>query len=239
MGRFSIPFIVAAFVATAASAASPLPTWNWTGFYVGVNAGGSIGHNPTTEMNDSFGVVLGTPTLSPSGFVGGGQLGYNYQFAPHWVVGFEGDFQGTTQHDSNCVGSGCTVPGDFYFTDEQKLKWFATARGRLGYAEGEWLFFLTGGGAWGQINNDYRVFTPADAAFNANFNLGGWVLGGGVELHLRDAWSAKLEYLYLDLGSFTDSGFDPLSGFDFSMTSHVHNNIIRLGLNYKLYSGAP
>lgn len=226
-------------LAGATHAAPPPPPWNWTGFYVGLNAGGSIGHNPTTEVNETFGIVIGTPTLSPSGFIGGAQLGYNFQFAPHWVIGIEGDFQGTTQHDSNCVGIGCTVAGSFYFTDDQKLKWFATLRGRLAYADGNWLFYVTGGGAWGEIHNDYRTFTPTDASFSADFNVSGWTIGGGAELYLRDGWSAKLEYLYLDLGNFTDGGLDPITGFNFSMTSHVHDQIIRVGLNYKLYSGRP
>lgn len=236
MHRFSIAVVAAIFtVLFAQIAAAQTPAYNWTGFYLGLNAGGSFGNNPTTEVNETLGVILGTPTLSPSGFVGGGQLGYNYQFAPHWVIGIEGDFQGTSQHDSNCTGSGCTVLGNFYFTDDQKLKWFATLRGRLGYAEGDWLFYVTGGGAWGQIHNDYRTFTPADVAFDADFDLSGWTVGGGVELHLRDGWSAKLEYLYLDLGSFTDGGVDPNTGWYYSMTSDVRDHIIRVGLNYKLY----
>ena len=170
-----------------------------------------------------------------AGFVGGGQFGYNYQFAPNWVVGVEGDFQGTTQKDSACIGVGCTGNGGTFFTAEQKLNWFATVRARFGYTNGDWLWYVTGGGAWGEIHNDFRVFIPTDVAFSANFNLSGWTVGGGVETHLWGPWTAKLEYLYLDLGSFTDGGFEPLTLATFAMRTDVRDHIIRVGLNYKFY----
>jgi outer membrane immunogenic protein len=229
-----------AFAADMAVKAPPpppvSPAWSWTGFYVGVNAGGSIGRNPSTQSDTTSGEFLGSFTMSPSGFVGGGQIGYNYQFAPNWVIGVEADLQGTTERDSNCLGDGCAHPGlSFYTTAEQKLEWFATARARLGYTKGDWLWYVTGGGAWAEIHNDFRVFDPGDIALSANFNLSGWVIGGGVETHLWGPWTAKLEYLYMDLGSFTDSGHDPVTGDVFAMTSNVRDHIIRAGLNYKFY----
>jgi outer membrane immunogenic protein len=214
----------------------PPPVWSWTGFYIGVNAGGSIGRDPTTQSNESTGEVLGSFTMSPAGFVGGGQIGYNWQFAPNWVVGVEGDFQGTSQKDSSCVGDCNNTFGDFYYTAEQRLKWFATARARLGYTNGDWLWYVTGGGAWGEIHNDFRVFTPTDIEASANFNLSGWVIGGGVETHLWGGWTAKAEYLYMDLGSFTDIGIDtPNTGNTFTMRSDVRDHIVRVGLNYKFF----
>ena len=226
--------MVAAIAVTHTVLAAP-PAYNWTGFYVGVNAGGSFGRNPTTELNATFGTLIGSFTLLPDGFAGGGQIGYNYQFDRNWIVGVEGDFQGMSQSASNCSGLGCTVPGGAYFTVDQKLLWFATARARFGYTNGDWLLYVTGGGAWGEVHNDFRVFTPLDAGFDANFNLHGWTAGGGVEKQPGGGWTAKLEYLYLDLGSFTDGGFDPLSGSNFTMTSDVRDHIIRAGLNYKFH----
>jgi outer membrane immunogenic protein len=155
------------------------PAYSWTGFYIGVNAGGGIGRNPSTASDVTTGSVIGTFTMSPAGFIGGGQIGYNWQFAPNWLLGVEGDMQGATGNDSICSGT-CNTLG-FYFTDEQKLKWFATARGRFGYTNGDWLWYVTGGGAWGEIHNDFRVFNPTDFNASANFNLSGWVVGGGVE----------------------------------------------------------
>jgi outer membrane immunogenic protein len=221
-------------LAGTANAAPPPPAWSWTGFYIGVNAGGSIGRDPTTQWSQLFGTIASF-TMSPAGFVGGGQLGYNYQFAPNWVVGVEGDFQGTSQSDSSCVGNGCSNPLGFYYTAEQKLKWIATARARLGYTNGDWLWYVTAGGAWAQIHNDFRVYTPTDVAGSADFNQSGWGVGSGVETHLGGGWTAKAEYLYLDLGSYTDFVFDPLTHSNFTMTSDVRDHIIRVGLNYKFH----
>jgi opacity protein-like surface antigen len=102
--------------------APPASVYTWTGFYVGVNAGGSIGRDPTTQskvpgplhFENNF-------ILSPAGFIGGGQIGYNYQFAPNWVVGVEGDFQGASQSDSSCVLD-CGGPGFFGWTVETTQK---------------------------------------------------------------------------------------------------------------------
>lgn len=140
MRRLSAALIamVAAVAVTQTVLAAP-PAYNWTGFYVGVNAGGSFGRNPTTESNATFGTLIGSFTLLPDGFAGGGQIGYTYQFDRNWIVGVEGDFQGMSQSASNCSGLGCTVAGGAYFTADQKLLWFATARARFGYTNADWL----------------------------------------------------------------------------------------------------
>ena len=222
---------------------APLPAlaYNWTGFYIGLNAGGSIGRDPTTQSRESF--QFASFTMSPAGFVGGGQIGYNWQFAPNWLIGLEGDFQGATQSDSSCVG-GCgntpvittaiiIGPSSFYYTATQKVKWFATARARLGYTDGDWLWYVTGGAAWAEVHNDFAVFTPFDVAGSANFNQSGWVIGAGVETHLGGGWTAKAEYLNMDLGSLTDSVYDPNTQSNFTMTSDIRDHIVRVGLNYK------
>jgi outer membrane immunogenic protein len=103
---------------------------------------------------------------------------------------------------------------------------------RLGYTDGDWLWYVTGGGAWAEVQNDFRVFVNAvDAAASANFNQSGWTIGGGVETHLGGPWTAKLEYLYLDLGSLTDVAVQ--SGTTFISKSDIRDHIIRVGLNYK------
>ena len=244
--RFATLAAVAVFGFTSVAYAADLPTkapvykapvaapaYNWSGFYIGVNAGVSIGRDPTTQSNATTGVVLGSFNMSPAGFVGGGQIGYNWQFAPNWVVGLEGDFQGTSQSDSSCIGN-CSG-GGFHYTATQKLNWFATARARLGYTNGDWLWYVTGGGAWGEIHNDFAAFVPIDGSGSANFSQSGWVVGGGVETHLWGGWTAKAEYLYLDLGSLTDFVFDPITLDTFTMKSDIRDHIVRVGLNYKFY----
>jgi outer membrane immunogenic protein len=226
--------IFAADMAVKAPPAPPVAVWSWIGFYIGVNAGGSIGRDPTTQSAGApINAVLGSFTLSPAGFVGGGQIGYNYLFAPNWLIGVEGDVQGASQSDSSCVGD-CSFVGISAFTlnDTQKVKWFATARARLGYTDGDWLWYVTGGGAWGEVHNDLKVFINLlDIAGSANFNQSGWVMGGGVETHLGGPWTAKLEYLYLDLSSLTDVAVQ--SRITFTSKSNIRDHIIRAGLNYK------
>ena len=227
--RFAALAAVAVFgFASAASAAdlpvkapvyAPPPVWSWTGFYLGVNAGGSIGRDPTTLNTPTEN--LGSATLSPAGFIGGGQLGYNYQFAPNWVAGIEGDFQGASQKDSACFLTNCE------FSVDQKVEWFATLRARVGYTNGDWLWYVTGGGAWAQIQNDFAF---SGGAGSASFDQSGWVIGGGVETHLTGGWTAKLEYLYMDLGSITDT---TPNAPNVTQTSNIRDNIVRVGLNYK------
>src|SRR5476649_920545 len=112
---------------------SPVSVINWTGFYAGLNAGygwASI-NDATTGVNSNL-----------NGFLGGGQVGYNWQTGA-LVLGVEGDFQGSSQKRSTT-----TTIGGIAFTVDQTLPWFGTARGRIGYAAGPWLFYGTGGLAW-------------------------------------------------------------------------------------------
>lgn len=208
------------------------PVWTWTGAYLGINAGGGVARNSTTQT------ITPNPTSnpfamynsSPAGFVGGGQLGYNYQFAPNWVVGLEVDLQGSTQKESNC-----TLVCEF--TTTQKLDWLGTARGRLGYTNGDWMYFVTGGGAWAGIKQDFAyvpVGPVSGAATVSSRTASGWTLGGGVENHLSGNWSAKVEYLYVDLGSISDTITIPGPSI-VTTSSAIRDHVIRAGVNYKLY----
>jgi outer membrane immunogenic protein len=170
------------------------PMYNWTGPYIGINGGYAF---------DS--------TNSGDGGLVGATLGYNFQTGP-WVLGIEGDYDWTKISGSSaCFAGSCSIDNH----------WIATVRGRLGYAmgpTGNWLPYITGGAAFGDIENKVGgVGTVSDT--NA-----GWTLGGGVEAAISGPWTAKVEYLYVDLGdgpSLAGQG----SGF--------HTNIIRAGLNYR------
>ena len=253
MRRFSIAAVAAvstiAFVQFASAAdlptkapiytAPPPPVWSWTGFYIGVNVGGSIGRDPTHVSEFGPGVIgnIVSQTISPAGFIGGGQIGYNYQFAPNWVVGLEGDYQGASQKDSSCFGScGAIGGGSAALNITQKVESFATARARLGYTGSPYLWYVTGGAAWAKVHNEL-VFTTASIASegSANFNKSGWAIGGGVETRLAGGWTAKLEYLYMDLGSITDVAVATLPLTIFTQKSDIRDNIVRVGLNYKFY----
>jgi outer membrane immunogenic protein len=234
--------------------------YDWTGFYVGGNAGYSVGRDPTraTAINANFGFVNTTEAfaLAPAGWLGGVQLGYNWQTG-HVVIGVEADWQWTGQRDQACVFF-CTGPtlfnGGLSLTEEQKLDWFATARGRIGYAADHWLWYVTGGIAVARLENN-RVFTAGVStqqnpnlgtvtASSVSFNRTGIALGTGVETALWGNWTAKLEYLFLGLGSTTDTFGSVVPGFlgppqpvNINHASDIRDHIIRVGLNYRFGGG--
>jgi outer membrane immunogenic protein len=220
--------------------------YEWTGFYAGINGGYGIARDPINQNEYTAGLTSTIDSrILPQGRLIGGQLGYNFQTG-HIVYGVEGDLQWADQNDTACGLACFSIPGGFGVTidAEQRLTWFGTARARLGYADNGWLFYVTGGGAWGGIDE-----TQTEAASlggialsfsnTSHFTKSGWVLGGGTEVPIIGPWSAKVEYLYMDLGSITDT-FSIL-GLNAKLTanSSVHDNIVRAGLNYKLNWGGP
>src|SRR5262249_46474172 len=142
---------------------------SWTGFYLGVNGGASIGRNHTTDTTVVPGLafpVFGADSFdnAPIGGIFGGQVGWNWQAAPSWLLGVEADAQWSGQSVSNCVsaclpaGAGGVLLG---LTDEQKLKWFGTARGRIGWvAPSGTLWYATGGVAWGGVEQTLTLAPP-------------------------------------------------------------------------------
>jgi outer membrane immunogenic protein len=151
--------------------APPPPVFSWTGFYVGLNAGGGF------RADSGFGPRAG----DVSGVVGGGQIGYNFQLAPMIVVGVETDFQGTSL--SRTLG---------WAGPQVSLPWFGTVRGRAGLTlfDDRLLVYGTGGFAYGELNTPWRSDTRT-----------GWTAGGGLEWAFLPNWSAKVEYLYTELES--------------------------------------
>jgi outer membrane immunogenic protein len=215
-GRFCIAGCLAACTFAAATAADlpasmvtkapPAPLRpNWTGFYNGVNIGGSWGHQ-RSSLDDALtdARILSSP-LGLNGVIGGAQIGYNWQpINRPWVFGVEADIQGSGQEaDGTFALGGITAPGDS-IAYQNKLDWFGTLRGRVGWAMGErgnWLPYITGGLAYGQgtISGNGTV-GGVPVAFNDTHTYAGWVLGGGVEWTFWDHWSARAEYLYMDFG---------------------------------------
>jgi outer membrane immunogenic protein len=236
---------------------APMVEDPWTGFYGGINAGGSIARGRATDLDTTnvptFLPVIGGDTFrhAPIGGVFGAQLGWNYHAAPSWVLGIEADGQWTNQNDTACV-SGClpALPPSFLLAviDEQSLKWFATARGRVGWlAPSGALWYATGGAAWARVEDTVTLtgspgYFPGgatSAAATFDHTKLGWTIGAGVETPVAPHWSIKAEYLYVDLGRFNDSFTVALGpgvgagGTQTTATSYsVHDNIIRVGLNY-------
>ena len=226
------------------------PVYNWTGFYVGANAGYAWGKTDATLVagpgwgatNAAFLAANGSPTLHPNGFIGGGQIGYNWQFAPTWVFGLETDIASVSAKATRATGvlvGGSLNP--YSETDTSKINWLGTVRGRVGYVAGPVLIYGTGGLAYGEavFSQSLNFIPPSSNVGSTNAKVG-WTAGGGLEYALGSNWSVKGEYLYVDLGKssfFADNV--PVSGTGFSITTTAHTtvNIVRLGFNYKF--GGP
>ncbi len=182
------------------------PVTSWTGFYIGGNVGyGWANVGVDGVSNDLTGVI------------GGGQLGYNWQTGPV-VFGVEGDFQGADESRTDTVTSLGVA-----FTVDQQIQWFATLRGRLGYAWGPAMLYVTGGAAW----QNYKLSVSAlGTSVSDDKTRTGWTVGGGGEWMFAPNWSAKLEYLYMDTGD-TD-----VTLFGTTFSGRAKNNIVRVGVNY-------
>jgi outer membrane immunogenic protein len=181
-----------------------VPLFTWTGFYVGLNGGGAFG----SSTWDTAG------SINTSGGVVGGTVGYNYQIS-HFVVGAEADIDwasisGTTT--TAACPAGCKTSDS----------WLSTIRGRVGYAADRFLPYFTGGAALGNINATTGPLTTS--ASNA-----GWTFGAGLEFAFTPSWSAKAEYLYVNLGKF-NCGFNCGALND---NVSFSANIVRGGINYR------
>jgi len=184
-----------------------VPPYNWTGFYIGINGGYGFGRSKWDGL---------PATLDVNGGMVGGQLGYNWQFG-QFVYGVEGDGDWTDLRGTNvanCPFAFCKTRNDF----------LATARGRFGFAADRWLPYVTGGLAVGNI----RATVPDLAGIDKT--NAGWTVGGGLEFALSGNWTAKAEYLYVDLGNANCSALCGLTaGNNVSLTT----NVVRGGINYR------
>ncbi len=221
---------------------APLPLYNWTGFYLGANAG--VGVSQTSASTP--GGAPGSLDRSGAGFAGGAQAGYNWQFAPNWVAGIEGDVGFLTTSRSFLDWSEIDGFG-------VKANWYSTLRGRFGYTNGPSLFYATGGAAFVHVTNNFDafeipIFASAPTFASKAETATGWTAGGGIETSLGGNWSAKAEYLYVDAGSqdifnsgsniFLLNGGSTLVS-EGGFTAHFDNrfHVYRYGLNYKF--GGP
>jgi len=179
------------------------PVYNWTGAYIGINGGGGWGRS-------SFSAPLSSGGFNTSGGLVGGTIGYNYQMN-QLVLGVEGDGDWSNIRGSTVCGAlSCGTRND----------WLATARGRVGYAFDRFLPYVTGGAAFGDIKTSLAGFSDSTTT------KAGWTGGGGIEAAIAGPWTAKLEYLYVDLGRGGSIGL-PTSDASFK------TNIVRAGLNYR------
>jgi len=190
--------------------------FSWSGFYVGINGGYAWGHS---DWNNG---IMGNVSMNVKGGMVGGTLGYNLQTGS-FVFGLEGDVDASWVDGSSGgggAGTPCASPNC-----ETKNTWFATGRGRIGYAWDRFLPYLTGGAAGGNIKA-----TAANGGSVDKTKLG-WTVGAGVEWAFMSNWSAKVEYLYADLGHVTCEAATCGGGADTEVSWKT--NIVRLGVNYR------
>ena len=177
------------------------PIYSWTGPYIGINGGGGWGRS-------NFSSPLATDNFNTSGGLVGGTLGYNYQIN-QMVLGVEGDIDWSNIRGSTlCGGLSC----------ETRNNWLGTVRGRVGYAAGRFMPYVTGGAAFGDIK------TSVAGIGDSSTTKAGWTVGGGLEANIAGPWSAKVEYLYVDLGR---------GGSVLGSDASFHSNIVRAGINYR------
>jgi outer membrane immunogenic protein len=246
VNKIFVAFVaLSAMVATAPALAAdmplkappPLPAPMWTGWYIGGNIGGSFGR--ASDSSSFAGAPFSSTTANLDGVLGGGQIGYNWQ-SGSWIFGLEADIQATSEQGTatssvtGFVAGIAVTPVTGTLADTEKLPWLGTARARIGITPSpNWLLYGTGGLAYGEIDSN-ETLTVGTGLVTSNVNTikAGWTVGAGVEGWLGSNWTAKLEYLYVDLGSVTNS-FTGLSIFTpMVLNSHVTDNIVRAGLNY-------
>jgi outer membrane immunogenic protein len=258
--------------------AASVSLYDWTGPYIGINAGYGFGKSQTNAFFRDAG--MGTPLFASgarsklNGVIGGAQTGYNWQ-SGIWLIGLETDIQATNQRATKayfCPSISCNptlagfdaTVGTWHY---QKLDWFSTLRGRLGATvTPDALIYATGGAVVAGISHVGTIFgssltplfdangnpvldangnpinttTPAGAGFFTHTTKTGWVVGAGFEVHLAGNWTGKIEYLHLDFGRDSIDAANPLNQTPLavSLNSRITDDIVRLGLSYKLTSNA-
>ena len=229
------------------------PSYNWTGFYLGAHAGYRWANADFTSAAYIFDPPIGGPIAFPArsesydlnGGIVGVHGGYNYQFAPNWLIGLEGDWTWGKASASKSSALTVVAVDGFVFrslntTSEVKLGWQATIRGRLGYVHGPWLLYGTGGVAfaraeWSEaatLMSIQPILVLATATSSAHKTLTGFAVGGGAEYMFTQNWIGRLEYLYEGFRDFSvPSGFGPQTG-NIDLSAHK----LRVGISYKFGS---
>src|SRR5260221_553318 len=185
------------------------PAFNWNGFYAGVNLGGAWASDTVVQSN--LAGPFSNTKVTSSGVVGGGQLGFNWVAMPNWLLGIEADVSAADLNGTATYNNRAQF--------NEKVDAFGTVRGRLGYVANNWLFYGTGGFAWSddtftrtQVSAVATSPPLGDVRTNSSTHTG-WAAGGGIEYGFARNWTARVEYLHLDLSDQTFSLLRPTTSF--------------------------
>jgi outer membrane immunogenic protein len=203
--------------AKAPAYAPVAPIYNWTGFYIGGHIGGAF------AGDNSIGTGV---TASNNGkFLGGVQAGYDWQFAPSWVLGIEGQYSWLSGTNQSVAFTVPGTAGTYVYSDNQRG--LASVTGRLGYTWGPALLYVKGGYAYADYTSS---LTLGGAGVSVSSSKDGYTVGGGLEYLFAQNWSGKIEYQYYDFGNVTLA-----PGFTAKNDEHV----VKAGLNYRFNWGGP
>jgi outer membrane immunogenic protein len=210
------------------------PVFRWTGFYLGGNIGGAWANRTVTDTVNNL-----TFSTSLTGrLIGGGQVGFNYQFSSI-VIGVEADFDWGA--DDKRTKTGIIVPGVAGLVGvTSNDSWLTTVAARFGFASDcVWLYGKAGGGWVGTKGLTITNTTTGASITGSNQSSSGWLAGAGVEWAFSNNWTAKAEYNYLNLSNrsfVVPAGAPFLVGDTFSFSSRSIR-MVKVGLNY-LFNGS-
>jgi outer membrane immunogenic protein len=256
----------AADIAVKAPLPPPAPVFTWTGFYVGLSGGYNRSRDNVDPVgtfvsgNDDAGAaqIAAIPSAlstNKNGFIGGGQIGWNFQWYQFVVVGVEADVSGLTGTGSNSFNTVVPITGAppgvaiaSTTSVDSRLQFLGTGRGRIGFAFDRLLIFGTGGYAFGGAQSSTTITQsctgacgivfPSPATGATTQTLGGWAAGGGMEYSFG-FWSVKAEYLHYDLGNMMTYPTTPLVGnsttINVASTASFKGDLVRVGLNYQFH----
>ena len=220
----------------AAPMAAP---FTWTSCYAGGQAGGGWGQKNVTDSAAAVAPFSGftSANVDISGYMVGGQIGCDYQFAPNWVVGIEGAATGGRIGGSTVVPQPAAIPGDGA-TFKETTDFLSTATARVGYAWDRWLFYAKGGAAWaGDRYSATGVFLGAPFDFEGLETKLGWTAGAGVEWAFSNIWSVKVEYDFYGLGNRSVTFINSTSGNIGPENIRQNIHVIMLGINFRVWPG--
>jgi outer membrane immunogenic protein len=230
----------------------PIPLFTWTGCYIGAHVGGGWAHKDFQDdpfnagFIDEFDAIGRKVGVNPSGFLGGGQVGCDYQFAPNWVFGAEFQLSGAD------INGDVRDPFTRAKTLHARTDWLASITGRVGWTWDRWMIYAKGGAAWvrdkiaiTEIDDCGApcgsVVGATDVHGNPTDTRTGWTVGAGVEWAFWNNWSAKVEYQFYDFGSKRDHFFDVDDVVPYDARIQQQIQSVKVGVNYRFggWGGPP